>query len=136
MRLNRFVLFVLFSVFATTVFAQNVSMPDYLAWNKTADHSEPYLYKGNEIQLRDVHFEYYNQERTERSIVTVFHNPDTGKPWIALYAHWYKDEQKPLEAYLFEVDSDSRWALVRDVSKLDNLRDLFKTRYDLVYIDK
>lgn len=35
----------------TSAQSQEVSMPDYSAWEVTADHTESYTYRGLEIQL-------------------------------------------------------------------------------------
>lgn len=135
MKLIRLVLLVAFSAFATSSFAQ-APMPDYSKWEKTHDHSMSYLLKGKEIQVRDEHYEYLKLEKTEVFRVIVFYSPDTGKAWFAIYIHNYLEEQKPIEAYLYEAGENNAWIFDQDVSKSEGPEAVLKSRYDLIPVTK
>jgi hypothetical protein len=136
MRFNRFVLVGLFSIFATATFAQNVPLPDYSNWTKTADHSSSYLSGDKEIQVRDVHYQYVNPEQTEGSLVIVFYTPSTAKTWFAVYVHQHANPQKPNEAYLYDSDENGNWVFVQDLPDPDAIVSVIESRYHLVQIQR
>lgn len=132
MRKAAIVLFGFLFVLGAAVSAQNVSMPDYSTWEKTADHTEPYTYKGAKVDLRDEHYEHANLEGTEAYMIAVFYNPDTGKPWFAAYN---RSSGQGISSYLFEVNEEGNWVFVQDITGFteEQSDELLKSRYGLVF---
>jgi len=133
MRFNRLVLLVLFSLFAITAFAQP-PMPDFSKWNKVEDHTTPYLSKGKPVQVRDAHYVFINQERTEAFMEIVFYNPNTTLAWFSISIHQYKDKASEAylsEVYLYETDRNGAWVFVEDISKTKDSLESVLNRYDL-----
>ena len=132
MRKAAVVLFGLSLALGAVVSAQNVSMPDYSAWEKTADHTEHYLYKGAKIELRDTHHES-NTPDDRHLTVGVFYHPETGKPWFGLYN--ISPIGRSSDLYLFDANEEGNWVFVRDITDLteEESDELFRSRYGLVY---
>ena len=134
MRQATIVLFGILLVLGAVVSAQNqnVSMPDYSAWEKTADHTEPYTYKGARVELRDEHYEHVNPDGTEAYMAVVFYNPDTGKPWFAAY---YISSSQGAYGHLFEADQEGNWVFIQDITGFteEQSDELFRSRYGLVF---
>ena len=59
------------------------ALPDYTQppWEKTIDHTRSLLYKGEEVNLRDVH---YSNAQAGSSFVVYYH-PETGTEWFSVY---------------------------------------------------
>ena len=129
MKFSRSVLFVIFSLFATSVFAQT-QMPDYSKWNKTDEHSNSYILNGKNVQVRDIHYEFASEK--EQSFLFIFYSPNTSKTWFSVYVREYSD--KPLVAYLYESDKDGKWVFVEDVTKGD-MKSVLK-KYGLIEVVK
>lgn len=133
MRKTAAVLFGFLLVLGAVVLSQNVSMPDYSTWEKTADHAVAVcIYKGKKIELHDEHYEYVNPEGTETSVVMVFHDPDTDKPWFAVYERSSKNDY---HLYLFDANQEGNRIFVQEGTSLTTKEkdELLRSRYDLVF---
>lgn len=104
------------------------TLPDYTEWLLDLDHTEPFVYKGGAVELRDQH--YVKDFGYEKRWVLLYYHPESAQPWFVI--QMIKDHSG-IRGHLFERSKDS-WKFVRNLSNRDlyDMTDIFKSKYDLV----
>ena len=134
LRISDIFLSIVILAFSTIVCAQSQTppvrqpaLPDFSSWQKTADHSSTLIYKGQDTQVRDIHYEH--DDANQENVVFVFYNPDTHKEWFAVWNHQSRGSK--VEAYLYEPVENGIWVFVKFLDSDDGADSVFKSRYSL-----
>ena len=105
----------------STLVSAQTALPDYTQspWVKTVDHTRSLLYKGEEVNLRDVH---YGNAQARASFVVYYH-PETGTEWFSVYM-----------PNLYE-QKDGKWVFVANLLETGQKPiEFLDDRYDLVTV--